>query len=560
MSVAAPPADDLSVPLREHLLVLRLHKWTILLLTLMITAAAVGYSYQQAEIFVSESKVLVKPVSVSPGQGAGGVPPNLETEREIANSEAVTQIAAESLGKEVAAIRSKVSIEVATATEILVFRYSAFSPNEAKAGADAVAEAYLEFRRQQVVDDLLFSSETVQSRVDDMNEQLAEINDQLDEVRTETGDVAPGTEAAERALETQAASLIVQIAVLEEELSELSPAENLRVGQIVEQADVPTGPSRPNHVRNGLLGLIVGLIAGVGLAFLKERLNDAVRGREDLEALVGAPVLAVIPRVIRWRQRQRELLVTLEEPHSTASEAFRTLRTRVLFALHPVGAKTLVVTSAHAGEGKTSTTANLGIALAQAGKRVIIVSADFRKPRLHRFFGLKNQRGLTDVLVGDILLSDAIKPTKVDKLRLIPTGTVPPNPAELLGSDAMGRVLGELREIADLVVIDAPPALVVSDVIALAPLAEAAIILADAGTARHSISQTRQQLEQVNVPVVGTILNGFDPTKSRTYATYSTQYYSSYGEESSGKKSPLSGGVKRSSPRAKKNFSLITNG
>src|SRR5262249_46286242 len=158
----------------------------------------------------------------------------------------------------------------------------------------------------------------------------------------------------------------------------------------------------------GALGLVAGIALGIALAFLRERLDDSLRGRLDLETNVGAPVLAVIPRVPGWRNKHQARLVTREQPKSAVAEAYPTLRTSASFTSVQRGLKAIMITSPEAGEGKTTTAANLSLVLADAGKRVVLVSADLRKPRIHRFFNLQNEVGLSSVLSGEVQPWEAI--------------------------------------------------------------------------------------------------------------------------------------------------------
>jgi capsular exopolysaccharide synthesis family protein len=268
----------------------------------------------------------------------------------------------------------------------------------------------------------------------------------------------------------------------------------------------------------------------VGVAFLRERLDDRLRGRGDLEVQSGAPVLAVVPHLGSWK-KDHTTVVTLEEPKAAASEAFRMLRTGLLFAATQRELKTILVTSANPGEGKTATVANLAVVLAQANKRVIAVSADLRKPRLHRFFGMKNDQGLTHVLAGEIESHEALLHPGGDHLGVLASGPVPGNPAEVLTSEAMGELLSKLKEVADFVLLDLPPVLAVSDALALAPFADGVILVADAEhTSRHAVAQARHQLDQVNAHVIGAMLNNFDPSRARAYPYY-YQYYYTYRYE-----------------------------
>jgi capsular exopolysaccharide synthesis family protein len=221
------------------------------------------------------------------------------------------------------------------------------------------------------------------------------------------------------------------------------------------------------------------------------------------------------------------------DPDSSPAEAYRTLRTGVLFdAASHNGSEVVLVTSPEAGEGKTTTTANLGVALAQAGKRVLLLSADLRRPRLQSFFDLSGEMGLTNVLAGEERLSSAIvRPFGMNNLSLLPSGPVPGNPAELLGSQSMRSLMMEIRNEADVVLIDAPPVLAVADSLTLAQYADAVLLVADSEkTQRSAIHQARQHLHRVRARVMGAVLNNFDPSTARTYHSYAPYAYESFSE------------------------------
>jgi capsular exopolysaccharide synthesis family protein len=220
--------------------------------------------------------------------------------------------------------------------------------------------------------------------------------------------------------------------------------------------------------------------------------------------------------------------VMVGDPKSPVAESYRTLATNLLYAGSRHELKLLLVTSGTSAEGKTTTTANLGVALAQTGKRVIVVSADMRKPRLHRFFGLTNEVGLADFLAGRAPLEAAAQETPIAGLRVMPGGPVPQNPAGLLAGPRAAEAFDELRASADFVILDAPPALAVADASIIAPQADGTLYLMDATKAsRSSLSQARRQLENAGADLLGAVINNFDATKA---ASYQYSYYSYYYE------------------------------
>jgi len=218
--------------------------------------------------------------------------------------------------------------------------------------------------------------------------------------------------------------------------------------------------------------VILGLALAIGLAFARERLDERVGGRKELEQDLRAPVIALVPKAPGQRGGNETRLITISAPTGGAAEAYRTARTTLLYLAKEGGIQVILVTGPGQGEGKTTTTANLGVTLAQSGKHVIVVSCDLRRPRLHRYFDQPNGNGLSDVLTGKVDIPTAIRKTSVPGLLMISSGHLPSNPAELLASEVMDDFLDELRKVADFVLLDTPPSLVVSDALGLAPKAD----------------------------------------------------------------------------------------
>jgi capsular exopolysaccharide synthesis family protein len=336
------------------------------------------------------------------------------------------------------------------------------------------------------------------------------------------------TDPNRSSLEAQAS--LVRSSILDRQLAQASLPSDVTVGRIIEPADRPSSPVSPNHVVNGAFGLMAGLAIGVGLAFLRDRLSEPLHSSEAIEVNLEAPVLGAIPRIPAWRQRKEAFLVSTVQWRSPASEAYRILRTNVLSAASALGVKSIVITSAYSGEGKSATTANLGVVLARAGKRVTLVSADLRRPRLDEFFNRDGHTGLIDVLAGQMTLDRALREltlpahgfeTSSATLRLLPSGSVRDDPGELLTSRTMARVLKEIESLSDIVLIDVPPVLPVTDALVVAEVTKnVLLVIGPKGSTRPAITSARQQLDRVGARLLGGVLNGLEPSMSQRHESY----------------------------------------
>jgi capsular exopolysaccharide synthesis family protein len=257
------------------------------------------------------------------------------------------------------------------------------------------------------------------------------------------------------------------------------------------------------------------LIAGVVLASLRDQARDRIQGPPLVARSLDAPILGSIPRTHRLLVGTAHL-ASVDEPHGQAAEAYRTLRTNLLAVCRESKAKTILITSARQGEGKTSTAANLAVALAQAGRSVVLISADLRNPRVHAVFGIGNEQGLGQVLEGTLPLDEAIVETDLADLRILPSGPADAvdEPVELLQSDRMGEVLQECCR-SDFVIVDGPPIFPVADSLVLADLVDGVLFVTDAqSSTQASVAQSRRQIHQVGGRILGGILNRVPTTWS----------------------------------------------
>ncbi len=296
---------------------------------------------------------------------------------------------------------------------------------------------------------------------------------------------------------------------------------------VVDEAKVPGWPYKPNLRLNALLALVLGLLGGVGLAFLFEHLDDTFRRPEELEKLLGLPVLGVIPKTRQERGDSRPMaLVGHDDPRSAFAEAYRSVRTALQFSTASGVPRLLTVTSAMSGEGKTTTALSLAIQFAQAGKRILLIEADLRKPSLHRVLNLDNQVGLTNYLAGGGAQPvDIAKPTHIPNLFAIPSGPLPPNPAELLSSARMVELLGLAAGKFDQVIVDSPPLLGLADALIIGNLCEGTLLTVEMGsTPRGYALGALKRLRGARVHVLGAILTKLE-ARAGAYGYYRSYYY-----------------------------------
>jgi succinoglycan biosynthesis transport protein ExoP len=514
------------VDLREYIAVVRKQRWFIAVIATVIVALGIGMTLQAVPVYTSEARVLVLPTAPANSPFYFLVTINMDTESGLVGSDVVAQIVRNQLHVRgsLGTLLSNLSVSVEAGTEILDIDYTSPDPAFAQKAAQAFASAYLQFRQSQAQEQITTQVSDIQAEIRDVTAKITSYQRQIDHEKSP---------AKRQELINQQDAQKARLGVLKQNLADAGAGSTVQPGgQVVQPAFLPSSPSNAGVVRNGILALIVGLAIGTGVAFLRERLDDRVRDREDLEKHLGVPVLAVVPKVAQWSHREDAYLATVSEPRSPASEAYRTLRTSMLFMSAQKHLNVLMVTSASAGEGKTTTSANLAVALAQAGKRVIVVSGDLRKPRLHRFFdGVENREGMVDVLAGERSVHQVLQRTAIPNLSVLSCGPVSAAPDELLHGSRMPEMLEALRGLTEFVVIDSAPVLVVSDSLAMAALVDGVLFVAEANsTDRQAIERARTQLEQVGAPVVGAVMNNFDPSRSGGGYTYRYYYRYGYGE------------------------------
>jgi capsular exopolysaccharide synthesis family protein len=476
--------------------------------------------YFSAPTYVATSVVLVDPTSSqSTGSTVVVQPDEIATQIQVVASEPVAQLVKQQLGlpDTPATLLRSVAVSQVDVTRALSIEVRRSSASQAANIANAFATQYLTYRYSQAQALAKAAQKTVDKHLSSLQNQLAKVSARL-------GTAGGGTKVS---LQISKRALLTQLAQASSQLKGLAPPA-LDAGHVLRVATPAAKPASPRPIRLLVLGGFIGLILGVCLAYLRDRVDDALRDETRLrEVLPGRPVLGYIPH---WPGARGEGIATMVDPHSAVTEAYRSMSTNVRFLLAtPRSAdpgtiidSTLLVTSPAQGEGRTTVAANLAVAAARVGLHVILVDTDLRNPALAKLLGLGDQPGLSDALASAEPAHKYLLDSGVDNLRVLPGGSKPPNPAELLASAAAHSMLVELQEDCDLLILDSAPILPVADSLELMPSVDVVLMVA-----RRSVTRLRQlaaaadRVERVGATVSGVVYN--DVTERDT--NISSEYY-----------------------------------
>ncbi|MBN2391226.1 MAG: polysaccharide biosynthesis tyrosine autokinase, partial [Anaerolineae bacterium] len=419
-------------------------------------------------------------------------------------------------------------------TQLITIAAQGHDPALVKALVETVAQVFIEHQTSE-------QEARYQSRLAEMEAQAAALETSLEETQKSITGMGDPEELPDFArlelaqLETQRANQQTRLAVL------LQSAEELRLSMtryitrisVFAPAELPAAPIGSQKMRNILLAAAVGLMAGVGLAFLIDYLDDTVRTPDDIKRVLPISVLGIVPYL--GKNGAQDKVVVAKHPLRPAAEAFRNLRTSIQFTNLDEPPSTLLVTSPQPTDGKSFTAANLAAVIAQGGKSVILVDADLRHPTLHHTFNLPLEPGLTEALLAVEDRPRAVRQTDVENLRLVSVGSRAPDSTELLASQTFKHFIAELREQADMVVLDSPPVLAVSDAAVLSTIVDGVVLVADSAKTRIPAAvQAAERIASVGGVILGVVLNR---VKARSGGYYYYYYYHDYTDN--GRRGPF---------------------
>jgi tyrosine-protein kinase Etk/Wzc len=415
-------------------------------------------------------------------------------------------------------------------------------PDDAALMVNIYAETYVNQLKRQQSQQIIELSAVLADQLNVVQDDLAaaaqpltELDDQITAAAAANDTVtvqARNNQRAQRAeeLEPKLTALRNVEARLQEQMYQMqfaAPLSNGGGAEVVSPAFTPTRPVTPNVPLNLAIGTIFGLFLGIAVAFLRDYFDDSVKSKEMVEKVTGVPALGLIPKF----DTSDSELVTAAFPTAPAAEAFRSLRTSVKFLGVDREVRVVQVTSPSPGEGKTVIAANLAAVFAQAGDRVVLVGGDLRRPRAEELLGVPLTPGLTGVLIGEVALPQAIRVVDgLPNLSVLPAGLPPPNPSELLSGERARRLIDVLAQTYDLVVLDCPPVLPVTDALVLARMADTTLLATSANrTSRRSLDRCVEMLEQVGAPLVGTVLTSLSKDHAYHHEPYRYESNVAYG-------------------------------
>ena len=505
--------------------------WLILLSTSLAAFASYVASSRQPRIYQTTTTILV-------GQVIQKNDPNYNdfttTERlaesyaQMAQRQPILQTTVESLGLQMSWQNLKWRVNAASIprTQLLGISVQDSSPERAVAIADEIAyQLILQSPSSPENKAREERSVFVQNQLDDLETRIERAKARVEELESELDAALSARQIQDLQLEISNLETLINDwqANYSDLLNFLDGGDSPNYLTVIEPAQLPTRPISPKTTTNVLLAAAVGFFLAFGAAVLLEYIDDTIKSTDDLSASVGLTVLGSVNRIAG--KDYKDKLITSHNPFAPVSESYRMLRTNLQFMTIDQSTQSIMVTSPNPGEGKSITAANLGVIMAQANLKTIIVDADLRRPIMHKVFQLSNLEGLSDLIrSAEADLSSQLKETGVENLRVITSGSLPPNPSEMLGSQRMTELLQQLKESADIVILDSPPTLPVTDAVVLSSQVDGVVLVAQAKqTRRDATKQAVARLEHVGARLLGGVLNRVSGKGDYNHYSYYTR-------------------------------------
>lgn len=499
--------------LRTYLNILQRRKWILAVMVVLATIIAAVATLLTEPRYVASTTVRVATYGTSIADSNNRTDINysqllMSTYASILTSTEVRREIREELGLEEF---PQLTANLVPNTELMRIRAEAPNGKQAQDIANLAAEKLIEQSQALYTGGGVSTLDLLQQQIDQIQSELEQARAEYDTLLSDSPDNETAISAANESIRLKERT---QSTLLEQ-------YESVRIEQalltnqitIVEPARQPNQAAKPRQEVNIGLGVIVGIVAGVALALIAENLDNTLYTVNQIESITESPTVGKIPN-----SQEQLKIIRLDNEFQSELEAFRRLRTNILATHGRMANHALLVTSAERGEGKSTILANLAVSLAQSGRRVLVIDCDLRRPVQHDLFNVSNKRGLTDILTGNMTHEQVAQESVYPRLEVITSGVLPPNPTELLGSPQMADLLDVLKSSYDVVLVDSPALLSVTDAAVLVPLVESVVlVVARARSRRDALREVRQQLSNVQVQSVNVVINRMEE-KANTYA------------------------------------------
>lgn len=498
--------------------------WLLLLAPLVAGLVAFFQVNRQQDLYSASSTVEINPPSMGTDQFTYYDSSIVATYRELITTDGVLQPVIDQLDLPLSVdqLRAKITTEPIANTRLMRISVSDPNPETAAVLANTIAEQFAVFSEARTKELTGPYRAALEQQVDETKVSITTTQKQIDNLVQNEDVSSPDVAAQIELLRTQLTDLqtTYQGLLLSANQMDLQEAGAQTGVVVVQQASAPGAPYAPNVRLYTLLALLAGLCIGIGAVFLLEYLDNTTKIDTPYNELIGAPLMTTIPIVTSMEKLPHQLFI-LDQPMSPEAESMRLLRANVEFAIASSDVKTLAVTSAGPEEGKSTVVANLAVAMAQAGYRVVVIDADMRRPAQQEAFNLSNDRGLSTLLARPDVAWQSVARTNSDlNLRVITSGPIPPNPGDLLKSPRFEALLETLSNEFDMVVIDTPPALAVSDALVVADVARDVLLVSRANETRVDRLQAAVSALPETARVVGVALNYQKRSKTGSYYYY----------------------------------------
>ena len=513
----------MDVDLRQVLRSVRRWWWLLIAIPALSGGLALLYTTQQEPRYLAEAALEVR-TSANTDNTYNvllGSERQAKTYQRLVEEPVILQAAGNQLTPPIdpVTLEEKIRTRVENGTALLIVEVSDTDPDRAATIANAVSAEVVRLVAER-------NEASTASRYGELQEQIDELTRQINDKRAQVANLEESADAASSGVQAQITNLTEDINRLEATIAAIQQQQGqvLASGgdevRLFSSAVAPGEPYAPRMILNVLLGVILGLLLAGGLVLLLEYLDNTVKATVDFGAIVGGPLLATVRNISRLKPGPSQLFV-LNDPKGSAAESIRLLRTNIEFASATREMVSIGVTSPNPGEGKSTIAANLAVALAQAGFVTVLVDADLRRPSQHRVFEITNDRGLSTLLTyPDRSWTWAAHETLLPNLSVIPAGPIPPNPADLLSLDRLRQLLAEMQETVDVIIVDTPPVLVVSDPLIIAAHVDGMAIVTLGGKTRlDTLRRAAQTLSQSAVRLIGVVVNQQDDKESGYYFT-----------------------------------------